>query len=157
MRIHPFTFLLVILFCSCGRTDNGVIINNTTDTIQLKIKLNYPSTAECPDNYLREQILRKEKSQNPEYKLAGDCFAIIDTTDNIASLKLGTNERLNLGTIRTGLSRDNYKTWEFNSISASSKDFELSANDKGIMTFVLKEIKWFATDNYYFVVGLNKK
>ena len=127
---------LAFLFYGCGRTDNGYIVNNTDDTVSVFIKLNYPANEYCPENYLREQLLTKEKSTVHEYKLGGDCLVSFDSVTNSAVLKLYPYDQLNLGTVRVGLHRNDYRTWEFTKIVITSPKFKIEAKDKEIMNYV---------------------
>jgi hypothetical protein len=146
-------FTLILLLCSCGRTDNGSIINNTRDTLSITLKLNYPANDNKPDNYLREQIIKGEKSQVKESKLGGDCVTDFDTLNNVATILLFPNDELHLGTIRAGFSRNDYQTWEFTEINARGRNMQIDARDEGIMSFVKFENRWFSHDNYYFMIG----
>ncbi|MFM7015455.1 MAG: hypothetical protein ACKOX3_03910 [Bacteroidota bacterium] len=153
-KIRILVFGLILLY-SCGRTDNAFIVNKTQDTITLNLKLNYPTNTNRPDNYFRNQIMDKEKSTVRDSKLAGDCLIEFDSINNIATLRLLPNDRLKLGTIRTGLSRDDYKTWEFTEINIKGNNFQIDAKEQGIMTFVYKDKSWLTQDSHYFVIGKN--
>ena len=153
-KITAFIFLsILILLFSCGRRDPAVLVNNTADTVNLSLKLNYPHTENCPDNYLREQILSMEKSQSKEFKLGGDCLVSFNENENVAQLVMFPNDVISLGTVRMPLRRNDYKCWEFTEIKVQGKDFEMKANGNGIMSFVKANTHFWGGDNYEFIIG----
>ena len=143
----------ILLFTGCGRTENGYIVNNTNDTLKITLKLNYPTSDLQPDDYFRNSIINKEKSTVEDWKLIGDCLTDFDSIKNIALLKLLPKSRIRLGTVRVGLTRDNYKTWEFSEIKIIGNNFTIEAKDNGIMSFIKKDKKWYTQDSHYFTIG----
>jgi hypothetical protein len=107
----PLLICFAPLLISCGRRDQGYILNDTKDTLTLKLTLNYRLTEKCPDNYFRSELINRERSNQKEYKSGGDCLISYDTSSNIAILKLNPKDKLKLGTIRDG-SRENYECWD---------------------------------------------
>jgi hypothetical protein len=138
---------------SCGRQDTGCILNKTDDTLTLTLKLNFPANEFKPDNYFREEIIKKEKSKTKDFKLAGDCLVEFDTSTNIATFRLNPKDKINLGTIRMPLKRSDYRTWEFREISITGHNFELNAKDKGIMTLIEKDNHWDGQESYSLTIG----
>jgi hypothetical protein len=153
MKHFCIILIAIIFLIGCGRTENGYILNNTNDTLKIVIKLNYPPTEHQPEEYFRNSIINREKSSIEDWKLVGDCVTDFDQDENIATLKLLPKERIRLGTVRVGLTRDNYKTWEFTEIKISGSSFNIEAKDNGIMTFIRKDKSWFSQDSHYFIIG----
>ena len=149
------SFCIVILTClsSCGRTDIGSIKNNTNDTIKLEIKLNYPESTDCPDNYFREELLDKNvrinrNDQNEIYRLIS-----IDTSSNFAVVALMPNQSINLGTVRADVSRKYYKSWEFTELRAAGKNLSVQVKNEGILKLVKREENFFSNDEFEFNIG----
>jgi DNA topoisomerase VI subunit B len=84
--------------------------------------------------------------------LGGDCLVSLDTTTNIAELKLNPNDEINLGTIRAGLHRNNYKMWEFTQITIASKNLRIEAKDKEIMDYIETPTCAFGGNKYAFII-----
>lgn len=150
-KVIPSLGLFLLL--SCGRTDNAYIVNNTQDTLTIALKLNYPTNQNRPDNYFREEIIHKVKSPVKDWKLAGDCVVDFDSINNCAKLVLLPNDKLKLGTIRSGLTRDNFETWEFTEMAVHGRNVEISAKNKGLLNFVKKDKSWFSQDSHYLLLG----
>lgn len=127
------------LLTACGRQHPGKIINDTDETLLVSLKLNYPYTEECPDNYFREDIFSNYKTNDPEYKTASDYTISFDSIKNTALLKLMPDEEIDLGTVRAGCNRNNYKSWEFTEITCKgNKGYKMHAKDEEIMEYVDK-------------------
>ncbi|MFN6946114.1 MAG: hypothetical protein ACK4ND_14285 [Cytophagaceae bacterium] len=118
------------------------------------MKLNYPPSELQPEEHFRNSIINKEKSTAKDWKLVGDCVVAFDPKENIVALKLLPKDRIRLGTIRVGLTRDNFKTWEFSDIKITGTNINFEAKDNGIMTFIKKDKKWFSQDSHYFMIGI---
>ncbi len=116
------------------------------------MKLNYPTNDYRPDNYFREQLLEKDTARTSYYNFAGKCLVSFDTTTNIAILKLPPGNEINLGTIRAGLHRNDYRTWEFTQITATTKNFKIEATDKNIMDYVETPTCAFGGSKYAFII-----
>lgn len=140
------------LLLSCGRTDSAYILNNTNDTLTLTMTLNYPFNEYKPDNYFGMDVIHNVKSNDKNYKLAGDYLISYDSISNIAILALNPKEKIELGTIRE-FTRNDYRTWEFTDIKAKGRNFEIYAKDAGIMTFVEIDKKWYTQDSHHFIIG----
>lgn len=130
--------VLLFIFTACGRKHPGKIINDTDETLLVSLKLNYPYTEYCPDNFLREDIFANNKTDNPEYKTASDYTISFDTAKNTALLKLLPDDEIDLGTVRMGGgNRNDYRSWEFTEIACKGdKGFSMHAKNEEIMEYV---------------------
>lgn len=147
------TWLTLLLLCSCGRSDHAAIVNRTADTVFLLLWLNQPGTPGCPDNDFREAVIRKERSQEPGIYVAGDCLLSYDTATGQAGFRLLPQQRMELGTLRLPLHRDNDRAWEFSRFSATGSHFSVQASGAGMLHFVHSRHSWFAAPQYELVIG----
>lgn len=153
MRINYFLFLvfLSITLCSCGREDPGRIINDTDETVTMFLKLNYPGTKYCPDNYFREEIMLYKYSETDGHTTAGDYTVEFDSITNSAILKLLPGQKIDLGTVRLDADRNDYRSWEFKSITCKGdKGFRMHAEGPAIMEYVSKPL--IPTGTYDFII-----
>lgn len=145
-RILP-ALALVFILSACGRKHPGKIINDTDETLLVSLKLNYPYTEYCPDNYLREDLFSNYKTDNPKYKTASDYTISFDTINNTAILRLLPNEEINLGSVRADGNRNDYRSWEFTEITCKgNKGFRMHAKDQEIMDYVNKPLLFSSFD-----------
>jgi hypothetical protein len=157
MKIIWKTYLIVMtLLASCGRTDPGIIKNNSDDTLQLLLKLNYPESKECPENFFREELL--QKYIRPEFNKDSTNYWLtqFDTSQNIAIVTLLPNRNIYLGTTRVGLHRTNYKVWEFTELTVIGKNLKINLKDNAINTFVKLNKHFIGQDDYEFNIGQTK-
>lgn len=157
MRIRwPTSLIGIALLISCGRTEPAVIKNNTGDTLQLTIKLNYPASTDCPDNYFQKELYQKHLHPQLNNDSTNYWLTQYGTLTNIATLILLPNKRITLGTIRTGLHRTNYKVWEFTRLTAIGKNFKIDVRDSGLLRFIKQNKHLIGQDDYEFNIGENK-
>jgi hypothetical protein len=143
---------LLVVLTGCGRTDPGRIVNGTDETLLVALRLNYPFTEHCPDNYFREEIMQNYKAGPKESKTAADYAVSFDSISNIAVLKLLPDDVIDLGTVRLDADRNDYRSWEFTDISCKgNKGFTMHAQDESLMKYVGKSFLPIAV-SYDFVI-----
>lgn len=155
MKVKILSFVFLALFlCSCGRQHPGRILNDTDETLLVTIKLNYPFTEYCPDNYFYKKIAQNNDVRTEGIKTATDFTISFDSIKNIAILKLLPNDEINLGTVRLGGgNRNDYRSWEFTEITCKgSKGYTMHAKDEQLMDYVNKRYYLFSNYTHSFTI-----
>lgn len=154
MRIKLVALVSLLFLCSCGRQHPGRILNKTDEILFVTIKLNYPFTKYCPDNYLYEDIVKNDKAEDGDIKTTADFIISFDSIKNFAILKLSPDDEINLGTVRLGGgNRNDYRSWEFTEITCKgSKGYTMHAKDEQLMDYIHKRYIPFSNYSHSFII-----
>ena len=101
--------------------------------------------------YLIDDALDKSISDK-KYNRIDNYFISYDSTNNILTLELGLDQKLELGTVRMDKTRDSIKYWEFNSIHVIGKQVNIEAHGNEIIELVKKTNPWLSQVEYCLIL-----
>ena len=123
MKLFFKVLSYTIILYSCGRHNEGFIVNKTNDTIVLALTLQDSISKQRPDNYFWYASYAKANDTKDTLRGIKECLISFDSSSKIALLKLYPNDMIELGTVRLDATRNNYKSWEFDEVKVVGNDF----------------------------------